>query len=52
MDFGGEHQQVELLLIWYRYEKGIFAECTISVILFLAAFNVILECVSQAGLPR
>ena len=37
---------------WYRYEKGIFAGCTISVILFLAAFNVILEYVSQAGLPR
>ena len=27
-------------------------ECTISVILFLAAFNVILEYVRQAGLPR
>ena len=36
---------------WYQYEKEIFAGCTISVILFLAAFNVILEYVSQAGLP-
>ena len=26
-----------------RYERGIFAGCTISVILFVAAFNVILE---------
>ena len=31
---------------WYRYEKGIYAGCTISVILFLAAFNVILEYLS------
>ena len=37
---------------WYRYEKGIFAVCTMSVILFVAAFNVILEYVSQAGLPQ
>ena len=28
---------------WSRYEKGIFAGCTISVILFLAAFNVFME---------
>ena len=35
----------------YQYEKGTFAGCTISVILFLAPFNVILEYVSQAGLP-
>ena len=37
---------------WYRYEKGIFAGCTILVISFLAAFNVILEYFSQAGLSR
>ena len=28
---------------WTRYEKGIFAGCTLSVILFLLAFNVIIE---------
>ena len=31
---------------WARYERGIFAGCTISVILFVAAFNVLLEYVS------
>ena len=28
---------------WMRYERGIFSGCTILVILFVAAFNVILE---------
>ena len=37
---------------WHKYQKGIFAGCTISVILFLAAFNVIIEFVKQARLPR
>ena len=37
---------------WYQYEKGIFSGCTISVILFIPPFKVILEYVSQAGLPR
>ena len=38
---------------WYQYEKeGISAGFTISVILFLVTFNVILEYVSRAGLPR
>ena len=32
---------------WFRLEKGIFAGCTVSVILFLAAFNTILEFVLQ-----
>lgn len=36
---------------WHRYEKGIFAGCTVSVILFLIGFNVILEYVSQTHLP-
>ena len=34
---------------WYRYEKGIFAGCTLSVILFLAAFNVIIEYVKMGS---
>ena len=37
---------------WHRYEKGIFAGCTISIILFIAASNVILEHVSRIGLPQ
>ena len=36
---------------WMRYERGIFAGCTISVILFVAAFNVILEYVGE-GIDR
>ena len=28
---------------WHRHERGIFAGCTISIILFLAGINVILE---------
>ena len=36
---------------WHQYEKGIHAGCTISLILFLAAFNMNLEYVSRAGLP-
>ena len=43
MDFGWEHQPLEFP-DWYQYEKGVFAWCTISVmILFLVVFNVILE---------
>ena len=37
---------------WHKYEKGIFAGCTISVILFLAAMNVILEYVLVVKVPR
>ena len=37
---------------WVLYEKGIFAGCTISVILFIAAFNVILEYVDEAEVER
>ena len=36
---------------WHRYEKGIIAGCTVSVILFLAAFNIIIEYVNQEILP-
>ena len=35
---------------WVRYEVGIFAGCTVSVILFLAAFNLILEYVDRGDL--
>ena len=37
---------------WMRYERGIFAGCTISVILFIAAFNVILEYVGNAPIEK
>ena len=35
-----------------RYEQGIFAGCTISVVLFVAAFNVILEYVDDGRVAR
>jgi hypothetical protein len=35
-----------------RYERGIFAGCTISVVLFVAAFNVILEYVDVGAIER
>ena len=37
---------------WFRYELGIFAGCTISVILFIAAFNIIIEFVAADKLSR
>ena len=37
---------------WVRYERRIFAGCTVSVILFLVAFNVILEFVDRGDLER
>jgi hypothetical protein len=37
---------------WVRYEKGIFAGCTVSVVLFLMAFNVILEYVEADPVER
>ena len=37
---------------WFRYELGIFAGCTISVILFIAAFNIIIEFVAAGNLSR
>ena len=37
---------------WFLYEIGIFAGCTISVILFLAAFNIFLEFISRLNVPR
>ena len=36
---------------WTKYEKGIFAEYKVSVILFLLAFKIIIEYV-QAGKPK
>ena len=37
---------------WARYERGVFAGCTVSVILFLIAFNIILEYVDRGDLER
>ena len=36
---------------WRRLEKGIFAGCTLSVILFLAGFNIIIEFVNAKTFP-
>ena len=40
---------MELPLIGTNMKKPIFAGCTVSLILFFVAFNVIFEYVSQAG---
>ena len=37
---------------WHRHQCGIFAGCTISVILFLAGMNVILEYSLHTNVPR
>ena len=37
---------------WMRYESGIFDGCTISVVLFVTAFNFILEFVSAGQSTR
>ena len=36
---------------WTRLERGIFAGCTLSVILFLAGFNILIEFVSAKRFP-
>ena len=36
---------------WFLYERGIFAGCTISVILFIAAFNVLVEYIDAVNAP-
>ena len=48
----GDGHLLEMCSSWHKYEKGIFAGCTISVILFLVAMNVILEYVSVVKVPR
>ena len=37
---------------WHRHQRGIFAGCTISIILFLAGMNVILEYTLHTNVPR
>ena len=37
---------------WHRHQRGIFAGCTISIILFLAGMNVILEYSLHTNVPR
>ena len=37
---------------WHRHQQGIFAGCTLSIILFLAGMNVILEYSMQARVPK
>ena len=37
---------------WHRHERGIFAGCTISIILFLAGINVILKYSLPTNVPK
>ena len=37
---------------WHRHQWGIFAGCTLSIILFLAGMNIILEYSMQARVPQ
>ena len=37
---------------WHRHQRGIFAGCTHSIILFLAGMNIILEYSMQARVPK
>ena len=38
--------------VWHRHQQGIFAGCTLSIILFLAARNIILEYSLQTRVPK
>ena len=37
---------------WHRHQRGIFASCTLSIILFLAGMNIILEYSLVATTPQ
>ena len=37
---------------WHRHHRGIFAGCTLSIILFLAGMNIILEYSAQVKVPK
>ena len=37
---------------WHRHQQGIFAGCTLSIILFLAGMNIILEYCLQVKVPK
>ena len=37
---------------WHRHQRGIFAGCTLPMILFLADMNIILEYSMQARVPK
>ena len=37
---------------WHRHQRGTFAGCTLSIILFLAGMNIILEYSMQARVPQ
>ena len=37
---------------WHHHQKGIFAGCTVSIILFLSAINVVIEYISVATLEK
>ena len=37
---------------WHRHHRGIFAHCTLSIILFMARMNIILEYSAQLKVPK
>ena len=37
---------------WHRHHQGIFAGCTLSIILFLAGMNIILEYSARVKVPK
>ena len=37
---------------WHRHQRGIFQGCTLSIILFLAGMNIIIEYASVAKVPK
>ena len=37
---------------WHRHQQGIFEGCSLSIILFLAGMNIILECSMQTRVPK
>ena len=48
----GRSSSLGVFSSWCRYENGIFAGCPISVILFLAAFNVLIEYVGDGDMRK
>ena len=38
--------------VWHRHHQGIFAGCTLSIIVFLAGMNIILEYSVQVKVPK
>ena len=50
--FSVNHSLYQQLSSWHRRQRGIFTGCTLSIILFLAGMNIILEYSVQARVPQ